>query len=234
MIRRIAISLLALGASAAAITPADFSKLVERLEALPRAQADSLVASMLTDAEALTDLEQTARELIFNSERPDDINERAYGPIARAIAASPLSTASQRAIADWEAHAVELNAPGTVAADFTVRRLGGGRTTIGELTAGAPAMLYFYNPDCHHCMETPKRLRGKTMPAQVFAICVDSTDKRWRDTAGQLPDDWVKLLDVTDVQAEDLYIFMATPAIYLLDADGRVTAKNPPIDTLAI
>ncbi len=234
MIRTILIMvLLTYAMTARALTPAEFDSLVTRLESLPAHQADSLAATLLTDAASLTELEQTARNTIFNPDKPDKINERAYASIARAIAASPLATTTQRALADWEAHAAELNAPGDIASDFNVRLLSGKTSSMHELTAGQPAMLYFYNPDCRHCIEVLKLLHDRPMPAPVLAICVDSTEKRWRDTIGQLPSGWTPVLDITDVQAEDLYIFLATPAIYLIDSNGRVTVKNPSINSLA-
>lgn len=221
------------GLTAAALTPAEFDSLISRMESMSVQQADSLATTLLTDADTLTALELMARDAIFNPERPDAINERVYASIARAIAASPLATATQRALADWEVHATELNAPGSEATDFTVMQLSGEKASMRAITSGRSAMLYFYNPDCRHCLQVLKQLQDKTMPAPVLAICVDSTEKRWRDTVGQLPTNWTPVLDITDVQAEDLYIFLATPAIYLLDSEGRVIAKNPQVNSLS-
>ncbi len=214
-----------------AMTPNEMKSLAARMEPMTTAEADSLAASLLTSPEELTEVTGVARDVLFDPESPD-FNERIYGSFARAAASSPHASMTQQALAEWEAYAVGLNAPGTPATDFKVKQLSGEQSTMRALTAGKPVMLYFYNPDCRHCAETMKRLRGHAMPAPVYAICIDATEKRWRDTSDALPQEWTALLDMSDVQSEELYIFLSTPAIYLLDADGNVTAKNPPVNTL--
>lgn len=216
---------------AGAMNPDEFRLAVDEMRAMPVAQADSVAASMMTSQETLCEVTDLARDILFNPDSPE-YDEAVYGSFARAEAASPFATPTQKALADWEVYALGMNAPGTAAADFSVRTADGRTSTMLAEAGGEPVMLYFYNPDCHHCEQTMKLLQDKPMPTRVLAVCVDSTEKRWSDTRGALPDGWTPLFDLSDVQGEDLYIFIATPSIYLLDESGTVTSKNPPVSSL--
>lgn len=209
----------------AAASPEAFRQSVELMEHASEAQADSIAASLLTSPEELEAVSFMARDSLFTVGSPWH-NERIYASFARAIMASPIASVYQRSLAEWELSTIALNAPGTPAADFRVLPLQGPESTMRELTAGTPHMLYFYNPDCRHCSQVMQQLRALTLPCPVLAVCVEATEQRWRDTADALPDGWIPALDLTDVQDSELYIFQSTPAIYMLDAEGRVTAKN--------
>lgn len=218
--------------AAVSLLPADFdAKLAEMRGADSPQAADSIAATMMTSAEAITEVTDLARQRLYEADAPD-YDETLYGSFARAIASSAQASDYQRAVAEWDVYCIGLNAPGSVAADFDVRQADGSVASISSLTRGEPTILFFYNPDCHHCLETMKLLDGHEMPARVFAVCIEAEPERWEATRGALPQGWMPLLDVTDVQDSELYIFNFTPAIYLLDANGIVAAKNPPAKTL--
>lgn len=230
--KRIAASLLiAVSLTAGALTPNGFKAVVADMQQMAESRADSLARSLIGSAAVLEQVMDMARELLFNPES-DNFNEAVYSSFARAEAASEFASLTQRALAEWEVYAIGLNAPGSEAADFEVVTADGSESTMKAVAGGEPAILYFYNPDCRHCSQTLERLRGRRLPAKVLAVCVDSTRKRWEETRSALPADWIPLFDANDVQAEDLYVFIATPSIYILDADGTVTAKNPPLNSL--
>ncbi|MDE7388359.1 MAG: thioredoxin family protein [Muribaculaceae bacterium] len=224
-------TILILGAAAVMARPG-FHESVERIRhAVSASQADSIAASLLTSAADIADVGAMARDSLFTIDSPMH-DEAAYAAFARAIIDSPHATTYQRSLAEWELSAIELNAPGSEAADFEVKPLHGSATTMRSMTAGKPHFLYFYNPDCRHCAEVMRSLRSVELPAPVLAVCVETTESRWRQTAGNLPQGWIPALDLTDVQDSELYIFLSTPAIYLLSADGRVLAKNLSVDEI--
>ncbi len=234
MNRPIATLILALSAATLTAQPTDnreFELLVSQMKSMTSSQADSVARSLMTSAEDLTAIGNMARDLLFDVES-DQFDEQLYGSFARAISDSPLASMTQKALAEWEVHAIELNAPGSKATDFKVKQIAGPTVNLSTLTTGKRSMIYFYNPDCRHCEATMEQLRDKQLPVTVFAVCVDALEKRWRDTCGALPEGWIPLFDATDVQAEDLYIFLSTPSVYLLDENGIVTEKNPTTEQI--
>ncbi len=97
---------------------------------------------------------------------------------------------------------------------------------LGDIAGAEPVLLFFYDPDCHHCRVVMREIKDSIGGLKVLAVCVDSTQERWLETSGGLPEGWISAYDLTDVQAEDLYIIRALPAMYLLDGEGKVKLKT--------
>lgn len=140
---------------------------------------------------------------------------------------------TEREVAQWKLNEVcLLNAEGTPAADFSFDLLDGRQgLTLREFMPGDERLcLLFYDPDCGHCAEVIAALSA--LEVRVLAVCVDSTPERWAESAPELPTQWAKAFDRTDILENETYMLRSLPGIYLLDSHGMVELKNPSPERL--
>lgn len=99
-------------------------------------------------------------------------------------------------------------------------------------------VLYFYSPDCGHCIKkTPvfyefyPELVAKGV--EVLAICTDTDEKKWKDFI--IKDDlgWINLADLeSKTYVKYYYDIRTTPTVYILDKNKKIVLKK--IDMLDI
>lgn len=97
---------------------------------------------------------------------------------------------------------------------------------------GKSAVLFFYDLDCPVCkaateeMKSMRRLMRKK-GVKVVSIYIGSDAARFKKESRSLPFSWTKLWDGNGYsQMHDKYNLSALPAIYLLDKDKKVIAKE--------
>lgn len=123
------------------------------------------------------------------------------------------------------------NRAGTQAADFGYTDRQGNRGTLHG-TDGALLMIVFYDPECAHCMEVIESLSNdgairsavESGALAILAVFADGETAEWQKRV--VPEGWDDVLDTTGVQEHELYSFRQLPAIYLLDSDKTVLAKE--------
>jgi thiol-disulfide isomerase/thioredoxin len=91
-------------------------------------------------------------------------------------------------------------------------------------------IVYMYNPDCEHCMEeTPKLVKfyneNKGL-VDVFAIAIDTDDKKWKDYIAKNNMTWTNVYDPTNRSIYGKYFVDVTPEMYLLNKDRVLIGKN--------
>lgn len=157
-----------------------------------------------------------------------DTDEARMGEFLTAALASGKLSDSDRGTAEWMLHdVIEVNAPGKIAAEFRFATAEKSENSLLGYLPGKPLAMILYDPDCSHCTEVIEELSGLGSLVDVLAVCVESTPKRWEQTRGSLPADWVAAYDRSDVMANDIYVIRRLPSVYLLDADRKVILKNP-------
>lgn len=133
------------------------------------------------------------------------------------------------------------NRPGTVAADFSFDLREGGTSTLGA-ARGVPVLLMFYEPDCENCKQVEKQLAAsqglhdalRRGDLRFIAVYVGDNRNLWQSHAKTLPADWTVGIDADmTVDNDDLYTIPATPTFYLIDSEGKVLLKDPPLPRLA-
>ena len=194
-----------------------------------KARVDSLVAA--TPADSLPALLERADRQYFDPASPD-FCEGIMALYLRA-ALPRLEDETERDVALWKLKSVcELNAEGSEAADFTFDVFDGpqGLTLRAFQPKEGRLCLLFYDPDCGHCSEVIAELAGLQVP--VLAVCVESSPERWAESAPALPAPWTKAFDRSEIPDSEIYMLRSLPAIYLLDAEGRVELKNPSASRL--
>lgn len=126
------------------------------------------------------------------------------------------------------------NRPGFLAADFHFIERSGRRMSLHSLPPAPQLLLVFYDPDCETCKSVIDDLardehiaeRVATGELVVLALDAESDRDRWEATCRSLPADWLVGFNTDNLLARGLYVYAATPTLYLLDKDKRVLAKD--------
>ncbi len=201
--------------------------------------AGRLVAQVQDDGKSLSVLLELAGDYLYGQDSPV-YNEEHYLLFADAFMKAPLGT-GEKARLQARREAARKNRAGTAAADFTYETPAGERVRMTETGKGRPLLLLFYDPDCEHCMEVisalhamePIRRMAERGELAVLAVYAGYDDRQaWRQALDRLPAEWTAGYDNGTIYAENLYVLRRMPAIYLLDAERRVVARDPSPESL--
>ncbi len=185
------------------------------------------IVSQAAEAGALGQLMEAAETTVF------DFDEERMAELLREALATGKLSDTQKATAEWMLHDVcEVNARGSIAADFRFATEQASENRLLDFAPGRPLLVLFYNPDCSHCRQVIDQLCQMENLPQVLAVCIETPAKRWEATRSALPENWVAAFDRSGVLENDIYIIRNMPSIYLLDADRRIELKNPSIKIL--
>ena len=177
---------------ACALSPADattdsvteqaFVAFLDGIADMPQAQAVQAVDSVMQAAQArpgnFYNMAYWADAHLYEP-ASDRADERLYEPFARAVIASALTGLGEKAAAEWKLGAIALNAPGERPCDFFFRLADGTVARLGDIAGAEPVLLFFYDPDCHHCRLVMREIKDSIGGLKVLAVCVDSTQERW-------------------------------------------------------
>ncbi len=91
-------------------------------------------------------------------------------------------------------------------------------------------IVYMFNPECEHCAkETPLLIdyynKNKGL-IDVYAIAVETTDKKWKDYIKKTGMPFTSVFDPTNKAIYAKYFVDITPEIYLIGPDRKIIAKN--------
>ncbi len=195
----------------------------------------ALVGRAQSDAEALSLLAETAEKYLYEQDSPL-FNEEYYLLFADALATAPLHDYERLRI-EAQRTAMRKNRVGTTAADFSFETPDGRLLRLSEAAQGRALLLLFYDPDCDHCMQTIAELaaseplnealsRGCMAVVAVYAGFGSRDRAAWLRTLDRLPAAWTAGFDGGTIYTRDLYVLRNLPALYLLDASGRVLLKD--------
>ena len=135
----------------------------------------------------------------------------------------------QRRIGEMSASLTGLKGPEVTANDPS-----GTPRSISDLKSDY-LVVYMYNPDCEHCqVETPKLLqlwKNKSRKEfDVYAIALDTEDKKWKDYIQKNGLAWTNVYDPTNAAIYARYYVDITPEIYVLNRDRIIIGKNIKAD----
>lgn len=174
-----------------------------------------------------------ASETIGDPESPR-YDEDAYCEILTKALDSPLIDEAERLRASVRLETAKKNRPGTMAADFPFIGRDNSATTLYDIKSEKPILLIFYDPDCSHCVEVFNELRESGIDRNVTILAVDAEDDKemWDQTAAGLPAGWTVGYTGPDIQDNETYVFLTSPAMYLLTPDKRVILKDATVDRI--
>jgi thiol-disulfide isomerase/thioredoxin len=151
---------------------------------------------------------------------------------------SDLDTTDYKIIG--KANSLSVNMVGKMANDFTIKTVNGTDLNLYR-TDGLYKILFFFDPDCHHCQEA--------WPDFV-AFCKANRDKGFKGYAISLSEDLDQLNDFIEDygRADNIefgypaegsrdsfrgkYYIPSTPAIYILSSGNKVLARNLSVNDL--
>lgn len=198
---------------------------------------DSVLLAASADRPALDLLIETAEKYLWEPDSPL-CDDGYYMLFLERVLRCPALDRCEKLRPAYRLEAARRNRVGSTAADFVYTDRSGHPHTLHD-TRGE-LLLLFYDPDCDHCMETIASLRRLATLQRavgsgrltVLALFADGDSASWHTPA--LPEGWIDGLDATGVQERGLYAFKRLPALYLLDRDKRVLAKEPDPEALAL
>ena len=136
--------------------------------------------------------------------------------------------------ASFARNLAEKNRLGQPAIDFVYTTESGKQGHMYGLKADY-TLLFFYNPDCHTCIEVKYAMKNSSKlkelvgngKMKVLTIYPDEDLALWRDRLNELSNTWVNGYDKGQVLThEALYDLSAIPSFYLLDKNKKVLLKD--------
>jgi hypothetical protein len=132
------------------------------------------------------------------------------------------------------------NRVGMLASNFQVALESGKRVKMTDLK-GTYTLLFFYEPDCHTCIQTKTFMKGSEFlnrlvddsTVSVLAFYPQDDKLLWLQRLSDCSPNWVNGYDpdgyFAKKQPYDLHAF---PSFYLLDSNKKVLLKDVPIEVV--
>lgn len=99
-------------------------------------------------------------------------------------------------------------------------------------------ILYFWEPDCGHCIEATPKLKSYYEQArnegiEIFAVCTTSDKPQWKKYIEENDLTWINGWD-PDRRSNFSFFYnvQSTPMIYILDRDKKIIAKKLGIEDI--
>lgn len=133
---------------------------------------------------------------------------------------------------------IYTNRIGDVAADFLVADRNNNSIELYGIESEY-TLIFFHNPNCSICSETKEKLSKSevvrrmidTGKLKVFAVCPYDEYDLWKAT--EYPEKWLSGYDMDGrINRENLYYFLESSSLYLLDCNKRVLKKDLRLDLL--
>ena len=161
-------------------------------------------------------------------------NEEMFIRLCRSVESVPAVEEGLKQRATFARTLAEKNRVGQPAIDFTYTLASGKQGRMYGLKADY-TLLFFYNPDCHTCIEIKNAMKRSLLLKELVAngrmkvltLYPDEDVALWRQHLNELSDEWVNGYDKGQVLTHKLhYDLSAIPSFYLLDKDKKVVLKD--------
>ena len=161
-------------------------------------------------------------------------NEEMFIRLCRSMESVPQVEVVLKQRASFARRLAEKNRVGQSAIDFTYTLASGKQGRMYGLKADY-TLLFFYNPDCHTCMEIKNAMKQSSRlkewvssgKMKVLTLYPDEDVALWRGHLNELSNEWVNGYDKGQVLTHELlYDLSAIPSFYLLDKDKKVLLKD--------
>jgi thiol-disulfide isomerase/thioredoxin len=99
-------------------------------------------------------------------------------------------------------------------------------------------ILYFWEPDCGHCMEETPKLKAyydkvKNDGIEVFTVCTTSDKTKWEKYIRENNLTWINGWDPKRLTNFDYYYnVQSTPTVYILDKNKMIIAKKLSVENI--
>lgn len=204
---------------------------------VPDSLAHSAMSRLMQKASAsrkMFDYFMTLSEMVLHDPNSPLRDDERYIPVLEAAIASPLYDEYERMPYEYDLKVAMQNRVGYKANDF-VYTLSSERSARMYNVKAEYLLIFISNPGCPMCRDIREQLmsspllnelseRGKF---KVLVIYPDKDLEAWREHLGDYPLSWINAYDKGGVITEqNLYDLKAIPALYLLNKDKVVMAKD--------
>lgn len=161
-------------------------------------------------------------------------NDEKYIPVLESAVQSEWLDEYERMPYEYDLEIARQNRVGRLANDF-VYTLASGETGRMHSIKANYTLIFISNPGCPMCREIKEQILSSPMlqelmerrELQVLVLYPDADLAAWREHASDYPSSWINGYDADQrIEKERLYDLKAIPALYLLDKQKRVMAKD--------
>ena len=161
-------------------------------------------------------------------------SDEKYIPVLQAAVASPFYDEYERMPYQYDLLVAIQNRVGRMANDFTYTLASGRSYKMSNIDAEY-LLIFISNPGCEMCRGVREQIMASPMLNQlvergtlkVLVVYPDRDLQAWRDHLSDYPSSWINAYDKDmTITRERLYDLKAIPALYLLDREKRVMAKD--------
>ncbi len=227
-------------------TPVIFNKLMTYLYQMTPVQTDSMIQAvdhLMAKVQDYPEYYRFFAEWITADYRPN------HSPVMdpEALYIHMVNTYLIQDSAEWmdsiSAYAWQVRAKdrshgliGSTAADIMAKDPNGQMRSLYDLTSPY-TILYFYNPDCSHCIEeAPKMVQfyemWKGRGLEVLAVALYTEESEWKDFISQNNMNWINVRAIEETDIDSKYYVEGTPEIYLINPERKVIGKHLNIEEI--
>ncbi len=161
-------------------------------------------------------------------------NDEKYIPILESAVQSSWLDEYERMPYEYDLEIARQNRIGRIANDITYTLASGRTATLHNIKADY-TLIFISNPGCPMCREVKEQITTSPMlqelierkELKVLVIYPDTDLEAWREHLQDYPASWINGYDADQrIEKERLYDLKAIPALYLLDKQKRVMAKD--------
>ncbi len=161
-------------------------------------------------------------------------NDEKYIPVLESAVQSSWLDEYERMPYEYDLEIARQNRIGRTANDFTYTLASGRTATLHNIKADY-TLIFISNPGCPMCREVKEQITSSPMlqelierkELKVLVIYPDTDLEAWREHLQDYPASWINGYDADQrIEKERLYDLKAIPALYLLDKQKRVMAKD--------
>lgn len=161
-------------------------------------------------------------------------NDEKYIPVLESAVQSQWLDEYERMPYEYDLEIARQNRIGRTANDFTYTLASGRTATLHNIKADY-TLIFISNPGCPMCREVKEQITTSPMlqelierkELKVLVIYPDTDLEAWREHLQDYPASWINGYDADQrIEKERLYDLKAIPALYLLDKQKRVMAKD--------
>ena len=161
-------------------------------------------------------------------------NDEKYIPVLESAVQSEWLGEYERMPYEYDLEIARQNRIGRTANDFTYTLASGRTATLHNIKADY-TLIFISNPGCPMCREVKEQITTSPMMQElierkelkVLVIYPDTDLEAWREHLSDYPSSWINGYDADQrIEKERLYDLKAIPALYLLDKQKRVMAKD--------
>lgn len=179
----------------------------------------------------------------------DCFNKSVYSDNYENIVVDILKNAQgQPFIPDWKKQSIEQqiivhqkNIVGSKATNLTLSDATDVKHILNDQKSKY-TILFFYDPECSHCIEIMPKMKGwfyvdGPRDAEVLAIYINQNEETWRKYLKEntYPPRWLNIWDKNgEEKVQERYWIQNLPAIYVLDENKNVVLKNASFQQLVM